>query len=51
MNPKRVLILGSGLAEFGFDIDTYQGAERLNTHLQALPAQLDNTWSWLWELA
>jgi NADH:ubiquinone reductase (H+-translocating) len=28
-----------GLAEFGFDIDTYQGAERLNAHLHALPAQ------------
>jgi NADH dehydrogenase len=27
-----------GLAEF-FDIDTYQGTERLNAHLQALPAQ------------
>jgi NADH:ubiquinone reductase (H+-translocating) len=44
---RLVVALGSqlnrpaipGLAEFGFDIDTYQGAERLNAHLQALPAQ------------
>lgn len=44
---RLVIALGSqlnrpdipGLAEFAFDIDTYQGAERLNAHLQALPAQ------------
>lgn len=44
---RLVVALGSqlnrpnipGLAEFAFDIDTYQGAERLNAHLQALPAQ------------
>jgi NADH:ubiquinone reductase (H+-translocating) len=44
---RLVVALGSqlnrpaipGLAEFGFDIDTYQGAELLNAHLQALPAQ------------
>jgi NADH:ubiquinone reductase (H+-translocating) len=47
---RLVVALGSqlnrpaipGLAEFGFDIDTYQGAERLNAHLQALPAQLES---------
>ena len=26
-----------GLAEYGFDVDTYNGAARLNTHLQSLP--------------
>ncbi|HEY3455539.1 MAG TPA: NAD(P)/FAD-dependent oxidoreductase [Bryobacteraceae bacterium] len=47
---RLVVALGSqlnrpaipGLAEFGFDIDTYQGAERLNAHLQALPAQSES---------
>ena len=28
----------SGLAEHGFDVDTYNGAARLNTHLQSLPS-------------
>src|SRR5215813_481225 len=27
----------AGLAEYGFDVDTYNGAARLNTHLQSLP--------------
>jgi NADH dehydrogenase len=44
---RLVVALGSlinrpaipGLDEFGFDIDTYGEAERLNAHLQALPAQ------------
>ena len=44
---RLVLALGSqlnrpaipGLVEFGFDVDTYNGAARLNAHLQALPAQ------------
>jgi NADH:ubiquinone reductase (H+-translocating) len=27
-----------GLAEHGFDVDTYHGAARLNTHLQSLPS-------------
>jgi NADH dehydrogenase len=27
-----------GLAEHGFDVDTYSGAARLNTHLQSLPS-------------
>jgi NADH dehydrogenase len=44
---RLVLALGShlnrpaipGLAEFGFDVDTYNGAARLNAHLEALPAQ------------
>ncbi len=28
-----------GLVEHGFDVDTYEGAARLNTHLQTLPTQ------------
>src|SRR4051812_1775751 len=44
---RLVVALGSqlnipaipGLGEFAFDIDTYQGAERLNSHLRSLPAQ------------
>jgi NADH:ubiquinone reductase (H+-translocating) len=44
-NHRLVFALGSqllrpnvpGLAEHGFDVDTYNGAARLNTHLQALP--------------
>lgn len=48
---RLVVALGSqlnhpaipGLAEFAFDIDTYQGAERLNAHLQALPSQPEST--------
>jgi NADH dehydrogenase len=27
----------AGLAEYGFDVDTYNGGARLNTHLQSLP--------------
>jgi NADH dehydrogenase len=44
---RLVVALGSqlnrpaipGLSEFAFDIDTYNGAERLNAHLRALPVQ------------
>ena len=44
---RLVLALGSqllqpnipGLAEYAFDVDTYKGAIRLNTHLQSLPSQ------------
>jgi NADH:ubiquinone reductase (H+-translocating) len=28
-----------GSTEYGFDVDTYDGAERLNSHLNSLPAQ------------
>ena len=28
----------AGLAEYAFDVDTYNGGSRLNTHLQSLPA-------------
>ncbi len=28
-----------GLREFAFDVDTYDGAARLNTHIRSLPAQ------------
>jgi NADH dehydrogenase len=28
-----------GLGEFAFDVDTYDGAARLNTHIRSLPAQ------------
>jgi NADH:ubiquinone reductase (H+-translocating) len=27
-----------GLAEYGFDVDTYHGADRLNAHLRSLPS-------------
>jgi NADH dehydrogenase len=47
---RLVLALGSqlnrpnipGLAKYGFDVDTYAGAVRLNTHLQSLPAQRES---------
>lgn len=29
----------AGLAEYAFDVDTYNGGARLNTHLQSLPRQ------------
>jgi len=29
-----------GLAEYAFDVDTYNGGSRLNTHLQSLPGRL-----------
>jgi NADH dehydrogenase len=29
----------AGLAEYGFDVDTYDGAARLNYHLQSLPGR------------
>lgn len=47
---RLVLALGSqlnwpnipGLAEYGFDVDTYGGAVRLNAHLQSLPMQRES---------
>jgi len=47
---RLVLALGSqlnrpnipGLAKYGFDVDTYAGAVRLNAHLQALPTQRES---------
>ncbi|HEY7387322.1 MAG TPA: NAD(P)/FAD-dependent oxidoreductase [Bryobacteraceae bacterium] len=47
---RLVLALGSqlnrpnipGLAECGFDVDTYAGAARLNAHLQSLPTQRES---------
>jgi NADH:ubiquinone reductase (H+-translocating) len=35
-----------GLAEHGFDVDTYGGAARLNTHLQALPGGPASAGQW-----
>jgi NADH dehydrogenase len=35
-----------GLAEHGFDVDTYHGAARLNTHLQALPSVPPSPGQW-----
>lgn len=32
----------AGLTEYAFDVDTYNGAARLNTHLQSLPHQPDS---------
>jgi NADH dehydrogenase len=45
-----VLALGSqlnrpnipGLSKYGFDVDTYAGAARLNAHLQSLPTQSES---------
>ena len=47
---RLVLALGSqlnrpnipGLAKYGFDVDTYTGAVRLNAHLQSLPTQRES---------
>jgi NADH:ubiquinone reductase (H+-translocating) len=35
-----------GLAEHGFDVDTYNGAARLNAHLQSLPRLPASTGQW-----
>ena len=51
---RLVLALGSelrrpaipGLVEHGFDVDTYNGALRLQGHLQALPAHPDSAELW-----
>ena len=48
---RLVLALGSGLvrpnipglAEFGFDVDTYESAARLNAHIQSLPGRPESS--------
>ena len=39
LGSRLVRLEISGLAQYAFDVDTYEGAARLNTHIDALPEQ------------